>query len=210
MESAAFYVLLFIHLVSLVTAFGAVMVTDYFGVRWTLNQVPFVRVVRAAGTTEQLIWGGWIGLVATGIPLIVIKNEIDELMILKFFCVGLAGANGFLLHTLLKRVERLEEADSVPTLLVFRLMLSLMLSQVAWWGAFTIGFLHRHVWDLIEWPPRPLLVIAVFAVFVATLWAAGEAFLRKRPSRVKVEAKENAVHEVRGPGPTIDPLGKEE
>jgi len=175
-----------------------------------LEVATFVRVVRAAETTEQLIWVGWVGLVATGIPLIVIKGEIDQLMVLKLFCVGLAGANGLVLHTLLKRVERLEHADSVPTPLVFRLMLSLMLSQVAWWGAFTIGFLHRHVWDLIEWPPRPLLVIAAFVILIAALWAAGEAFLRKRPSRVKVEASDNAVHEVRGPGPTIDPLGKEE
>ena len=210
MESTAFYIILFVHLISLVAAFGAVMVTDFFGLRWTRNQIPFARVVQAADTTGRMVWIGWLTLVASGIPLLVLKASIDELMILKLFCVGLAGANGLALHAVLKRLRTYEHADAVPSLLVFRLLLSLMLSQVAWWGALLIGFLHRHIWDSINWPPRPLLVIAAFSAGAIIIGAAGELILRRRPSRVKVEATEDAEKVVTGPGPTIDPLGKEQ
>lgn len=210
MDSPIFFILLFIHLTSLILAFGAVMVTDHFGLSWMRDRVSFRRLVRVAGTTQKLIWAGWVGLVTTGIPLLIIKAEVDPLMTIKLFFVALAGLNGWALHAVFRSIQRYEESDTVPTPVMFRLGLALMVSQVAWWGAFVIGFLHRHIWSVIDWPPLPWLWITIFSAAVAAVWFTGETLLRDHPSRMKVESKKDAVHIEPGPGPALDPLGKED
>ncbi len=210
MDSPAFYILLFIHLTSLIVAFGAVMVTDHFGFRWMRNRMPFSRLVKVAATTQKLIWIGWGGLILAGVPLLILKGEIDRLMVLKLYCAVLAGLNGYGLHLILKSIKRYEDSDTVPTLLLFRLGLALAISQIAWWGAFIIGFLHRHVWSVIDWPPAPWAWILVFSAAVLALWLAGEWFLRENPSRVKVESTQEADRIEHGPGPAVDPLGKDD
>lgn len=208
MESPAFFIFLFIHLTMLIMAFGSVIVLDHFGLRWMRNRIPFPRLLKVAGTTQKLVWIGWIGLVASGIPLIIFKGEIDRLMVIKFAAVALAGLNGLGLHLLLQSLSRYEQADSVPSVHMVRLGLSLFVSQCAWWTAFIIGFLHRHIWSVIEQPQQPWLWIGAFIMGVLALWIAGEALLRKKPSRVQVTPPEKASRVVRGPGPTVDPLGK--
>ncbi len=209
MDTPLFYILLFVHLTSLILAFGAVMVTDHFGLAWMRDKVPFERLVKSAGTTQRLIWIGWGGLVVAGIGLLTLKGFIDNLTWIKIYCVALAGVNGYVLHRILKSVKRHEDSDAVPTAVMFRLGLSLMISQVAWWGAFLIGFLHRHVRSRIEWPPLPWLWMVLFSTLVLLTWLAGERYLRRHPSRVKVESSDEAERIERGPGPTLDPLGKE-
>lgn len=210
MDTPAFYIFLFIHLTSLIVAFGAVMVTDHFGLAWLRDRVPFHRLVKVAGTSQPLIWIGWAGLVIAGIPLLVLKGFVDELMVIKLYFVALAGLNGVGLHLLLKSLHRFEGADAVPTLIMFRLGLALAVSQVAWWGAFVIGFLHRHIWSVINWPPAPWLWIGVFSAVVLAAWGAGELIFREHPSRVKVQSDDEAARIEHGPGPTVDPLGKED
>jgi hypothetical protein len=210
MDSPVFYILLFIHLTSLIVAFGAVMVTDHLGLHWMRNRMPFERLIKVAGTTQRLIWIGWTGLVLTGIPMLLLKGEVDRLMVIKLFFVLLAGLNGYALHLVLGGIKRFQDADTVPTLLMIRLGLALAVSQVAWWGAFTIGFLHRHVWSVIDWPPAPWLWISIFVAVVLGLWLAAEWVLREHPSQVKVESEDRARRIERGPGPTVDPLGKED
>jgi hypothetical protein len=208
-NTTLFFLLLFVHVVSLIVAFGAVMTTDYFGLRWMRHRVRFPHLLRVAGTTERLIWIGWAGLVASGVPLALLKGHVDRLMVLKLFCVALAGANGYVLHRVFRAVERYAQADAVPSLLMFRLGGALLLSQIAWWSALGIGFLHRHVSSVIEWPARPWLWIGVFVVAVLALWRIGERVLRRQPSRVRVAASDEAQRHAGGPGPTLDPLGKE-
>jgi hypothetical protein len=209
MESPLFFVLLFIHLTSLIAAFGAVMVTEHFGLRWMRHKAPFSRLVKVAGTTEKLIWVGWSGLVLSGIPLLVLKGELDDLMVFKVFFVALAGLNGLALHWILRTLRRYMEADAVPTVVVYRMGLSILVSQISWWGAMIIGFLHRHIWTIIEWPPRPWLWVSIVFVTILAAWGLGELLFRHKPSQVKVESEARAQRRVRGPGPTLDPLGKE-
>ena len=208
-ETPLYYALVFAHLASLIAAFGAVMVTDFFGLCWIADRVPFRRLLKVAGTTEKLIWAGLAGMILSGVPLLIFKGFVDELMVVKLFFVGLAAANGVALYFILHALRRHRDADAVPTLLMYRVGLSLAVSQVAWWGALVIGFLHRQVWSAITWPPRPWLTVSLVAAGLLALWLAGEWLLRQYPSRVKVESEDDAGRIERGPGPTLDPLGKE-
>jgi len=52
-------------------------------------------------------------------------------------------------------------------------------SQLSWWCAVLIGFLHRHVESFIWWPDAPWLVCGLTLAALLLLWAGGEAVLRK-------------------------------
>ena len=62
---------------------------------------------------------------------------------------------------------------------MFRLSLSLAVSQLGWWGAMLIGFLHRQVQSIIQWPDIPWITSGLILAGILTVWAAGEALLRK-------------------------------
>jgi hypothetical protein len=180
MDTAPFYILLFFHLASLILGFGSVLVTDLYGMLWIRDRVRFRELVRVSGVTGRFVWVGWAGMVVTGIPLILLKGEVDALMILKFVAVGLIGLNGIPLHMLQKRMTAFQTGDQVPTVFLFRLGLALFVSQIGWWGAILIGFLHRHVWPVIEWPDRPWLVSGLILAVLVAIWAAGEGVFRRR------------------------------
>ena len=178
METAPFYVLLFAHLTGLILGFGSVLATDLYGLLWVANRERFPQVVRVSGVTELFIWAGWALMVAAGIPLLVLKGVVDNLLLIKLFFVALIGVNGVALHLLHKRVKGYADGDDVPRLVMFRLGLSLLVSQIAWWGALLIGFLHRHVQTVINWPDTPWLAIGLILGAILALWAAGEGLLR--------------------------------
>lgn len=179
METTPFFILLFIHLSGLILGFGSVLVTDLYGLLWIRHRARFPQVVRVSGVTEKFIWVGWGVMVAAGIPLLVLKGEIDELMIIKLFFVALIGINGIPLHVLQKKVRGYEEGDDVPTVILFRLTLSLFVSQLAWWSAVLIGFLHRHVQTIIEWPDAPWLMIGFIVAALLIIWTSGEVLIRR-------------------------------
>lgn len=179
METTPFFILLFIHLSGLILGFGSVLVTDLYGLLWLRNRVRFPQVVHLSGVTERFIWAGWGLMVAAGIPLLVLKGVIDNLLIVKLFFVALIGLNGIPLHVLQKRVRGYEEGDDVPPPILFRLTLALFVSQLAWWSAVLIGFLHRHVQTVIEWPDAPWLVIGLVVAGLLTIWASGEVLIRR-------------------------------
>lgn len=174
MESTEFFVLLFIHLTGLVLGFGSVLVTDLFGMLWILDRVRFPHLVRVSGRTEKFIWVGWLMLVCAGIPLAYLKGVIDNLMIIKLFLVALIGVNGIPLHFLHKKLEKYREGDDVPNLTMFRLSVTLFISQLGWWGSVVIGFLHRHVQTVIQWPDHPWIVCAAILGILLTIWVIGE------------------------------------
>ncbi len=182
METTPFFIALFIHLSGLILGFGAVIVTDLYGSLWLWNRVRFPQVVSVSGVTEKFIWAGWGIMILAGIPLILLKGEVDNLMIIKLFFVVMIGVNGYLLHLLHKRVEGYREGEDVPIITMFRLTLSLFVSQFAWWSAFTIGFLHRHVQTIIEYPNSPLLVCGLIILAILVIWAGGEMLLKAKKS----------------------------
>ncbi len=119
-------------------------------------------------------------MVAAGIPLIIQKGEIDNLMTIKLFFVALIGINGILLHFLHKKVEKYKKGDHVPNLFMFRLVLSLFVSQLSWWGALLIGFLHRHVSTIINWPDMPWLVSGLILGAFLIIWGLGEIYFKAK------------------------------
>lgn len=191
METTPFFILLFIHLSGLILGFGSVLVTDLYGLLWLRNRERFPQVVRVSGVTEKFIWTGWGVMVAAGIPLLVLKGVIDDLMMIKLFFVALIGINGISLHVLQKKVRGYQEGDDVPTLILFRLALALFISQLAWWSAVLIGFLHRHVQSIIEKPDAPWLMIGIVVVALLTIWIGGEGLIRSNR-----EAADEVVEEV--------------
>ena len=173
MDTLPFYIFLFIHLTSLVVGFGSVLVIDFFGLRWMLKKSTLAFTMQVAEVTQKLIWLGWSGLVISGIGLIVIKGYIDELTWIKLFFVVMLGVNGYLMHLIKKNMERLGDAESVPRSVMFRMGFSTVLSQIGWWGAMTIGFLHRHWQHTISWPPQPFFVIGLLALAMIVVGVIG-------------------------------------
>lgn len=179
MDSPAFYVLLFIHLIGLILGFGSTLVTDLYGALWLRDRERFPHIVRVSGHTETFIWAGWCLTVAAGIPLLVIKAEIDNLLLVKLFFVALVGANGVLLRRIQQRLAGYAEGDDVPAVVMFRAAFCLFVSQLGWWGAVSIGFAHRHIQTVIDWPPMPWLVMAAILFALAAIWAGGERAIRR-------------------------------
>ncbi len=191
METAPFFILLFLHLAGLILGFGSVLVTDLYGLLWIRDRVRFRQLVHVSGITEKFIWAGWGLMVVSGIPLVFLKGEVDNLMILKLFFVVLIGLNGVALGLLHKRIRGYSEGDHAPASVLFRLALALGISQIAWWGAFLIGFLHRHVWTIIDWPDSPWLWLGAIAAAILALWLGGETWIRKH--RAAAEAVKDKI-----------------
>lgn len=169
MDSTPFYILLFVHIAGLVLGFGSVMVTDLYGTLWLAGRQPYRQVVDVSAVTEKFVWIGWSIMVAAGIPLLVIKGEIDNLMWIKLFFVALIGVNGLALARVQQRAGDFGPDDELPSRFVVWSALSLLVSQIGWWGAMSIGFLHRHVQSVIQWPPAPWPVLGPVLVLVGLL-----------------------------------------
>ncbi len=174
------HVLLFIHLVSLITGFGAVIVIDTFGLLWILGKVKMSFVTQVANITQRLIWLGYIGLVLTGIPLILMKDTISGLSTLKIFVVLLVGLNGVYLHFIKKAMGEVSDDTPVSNLNKFRITLASAVSQAGWWTAIVIGFLNNKLKTnapVLENPFGIIIPVIVVVVLVAT---AGELIFRKK------------------------------
>ncbi|MCH8512030.1 MAG: hypothetical protein LAT83_10315 [Kiritimatiellae bacterium] len=180
MDTTPFFVLLFFHLGFLILGFGSVLVTDLFGLLWMRDHIRFKQIVHVSGITGYFVWAGWFGMILTGVPLALLKGHVDALMILKFFFVLLIGLNGILLHLHQRRLQSFASEDEVSDLFMFRLGYSLFVSQVGWWGAILIGFLHRHIWTTITWPPQPWLAVGLILAGLLALRAVGELYFKTK------------------------------
>lgn len=187
MESTEFFILLFFHLSFLILGFGSVIVTDLYGLLWIWDRIRFSQIIDVSGVTEKFIWTGWTGMVAAGIPMILMKGEVDNLMMIEIALVVLIGLNGIPLHMIQKKLQKYKNAEIVPGIFIFRLSLSITISQIGWWGAVIIGFLHRHVSTIIEWPARPLLYIGFFIAGLLIIWGIGEMVLKQKKDETYVE-----------------------
>lgn len=183
MDTTPYLILLFLHLASLILGFGSVLTTDLYGLLWVWDQVRFRQVIRVSTVTEKFIWLGWFGLVATGIPMLVMVGSISNLTLVKLFFVALVGVNGVVLHFLQQQVKVYKEGDNVPNIFLFRLILALNVSQLGWWGAVVIGFLNRQMEATIDWPNNPWLVIGGILAGILVVAASGEALMRAKKSQ---------------------------
>jgi len=170
MDSAHFYIALFVHLVSLIIGFGSVLVIDTFGLLMLMGKQPLSQVKKVASVTQVLIWAGWLGMVISGLNLIILKGYVDNLTKIKLFFVLIVGLNGVFLHFIKKAIDKIEEKKDIPKIWMFRMGMATAISQTGWWGALLIGFVHRHIEHNIVWPQNPyvwiMVIIAVFGLGV--------------------------------------------
>lgn len=180
MDTPLFFVFLFLHLVGLIVGFGSVLVTDAFGMLWIFKRAHMSFVHKVADVTQRLIWLGWGTMVASGLGLILLKGYVDNLTKIKIFFVLLVGLNGIYLHLIKKSTQHLGDHDRMTALQQFRVTLGSTISQVGWWGAMFIGFIHRHIEHTIAWPQDPWpFIFGVAAVFVLA-GSLGEIVLKDK------------------------------
>lgn len=174
------HILLFVHLVSLITGFGAVIVIDTFGLLWIIGKVRMSFVTQVANITQRLIWLGYTGLVLTGIPLILMKESISGLSTLKIFVVILVGINGVYLHIIKKSMGEVSDDTTVSNLNKFRITLASTISQLGWWTAIVIGFLNNKLKTNAPIIEEPFGIIIPVIILVIVVGAVGEVIFKKR------------------------------
>lgn len=174
------HILLFVHLVFLVLGFGSVLVIDTFGFLWLIKKIKLSFVNQVANITQPLIWIGWIGLVLTGIPLILIKGGVSGLSTLKIFAVLMVGLNGIFLHSIKKSMDGIPDDSIMPNLVKFRITLATLISQAGWWTAIVIGFLNNKLKEGAPVVENSFYFIIPFIIILVLVYALGELILRKK------------------------------
>ncbi len=136
-------VALALHVISLVVAFGAVLVIDWHGLLWLFGRRGLTESTRLAAAAGPLIWGGLFGLIASG--ALLHPNISSPLTVIKLLLVLMVAWNGAAMSTLRRRMAQLPPYVK-PTDLPIRdwamLMTATVLSQIGWWGAIIIGFIN--------------------------------------------------------------------
>lgn len=175
---STFEIFLFFHLVFLVVGFGSVIVVDTFGLFWILKwfSVSLDLVKKVAETTQKLIWLGFVGMLVTGIPMLVMKGDINNLTWVKLFLVAMVGVNGVFLHTIKKSMDSIS-GEVLPKEVVLKMSLASTVSQVGWWGALIIGYYNNEISSRSAWPASPLSVMLLVVCGVACFWAVGSLVL---------------------------------
>jgi hypothetical protein len=132
-----------LHIISLVVAFGAVLVIDWHGLLWLFGRRGLTESTRLAAAAGPLIWGGLFGLMVSG--ALLHPNISSPLTLTKMGLVLLVAWNGAAMSTLRRRMAQLPSYVK-PGDLPFRdwmmLMTATLISQVGWWGAIIIGFIN--------------------------------------------------------------------
>jgi hypothetical protein len=142
-------VALFVHVVSMAVGFGAVVMTDVYGILWLLGYRTMQDIVSLAVAAHGVISLGVGGLLASGIALRPdLSSPLARLklgLVLALMLNGVAAQrmlHGFR-HTLPSEVR----GANVPWAAFQRMLATAVVSQSTWWGAIAIGFLtnaDRH------------------------------------------------------------------
>lgn len=183
MHSAAFAVALFAHIVSFAVAFGAVVVVDAVGFLWLLGRQKFGlgRVVRVADITQPLIWLGFTGLVVSGIYMQLEIGAVDAASMIKFGLVLALALNGLVLHQLKKAFSQLPEHTSFrfDSPYVPAMFIASAISQVGWWGAALIGFVHAYTRRPVSSPVSAPTALAIFYAVWLAAFAITQLYQRR-------------------------------
>lgn len=133
---------LFVHLASLVAGFGAVLVSDFYGVLWLTGRRRLGHLLSLHHAIGPMIWLGLIGLVGSGVLLS--PNPTIPRTALKMVLVLIATLNGIAAGRQVDRLTQIPPSagpHEVPRSLVATTMVAGGISQACWWGATLVGFL---------------------------------------------------------------------
>ncbi len=135
---------LFLHLISTIVGFGAVLVIDVWGFLWVINKQKLSQVMSVAKVTQILIWVGFLGLVLSGLFLGAHYDKPRTQ--LKIGLVILLGINGVYLEYIKRWAKKLGDIKFVNAPIMFKLQIGMatIVSQVGWWGSVLIGFLTAN------------------------------------------------------------------
>ena len=128
---------LFVHLAALIVGFGAVLSVDWAAALWMVGRREVGDVLDVAATVAVPIWGGYAGLVLSGLFLEPdVTSPVTRAKLAIVLVIGLNGVFASWVHSATVRRES-------PRLLVLG-SLSAVVSQVCWWGATVVGFVNAH------------------------------------------------------------------
>lgn len=133
-EGAVHDIALFVHLGSMVISFGAVLLVDWFGLRWLTHRATLADVLRTAQGAHVPTWAGFAGLLASGLFLGAPAGP-------KAIAVLVVGLNGIYAGMLLSELTR---HPKPPPALLLRSALATAISQAAWWTAVVLGYLNSR------------------------------------------------------------------
>jgi hypothetical protein len=133
------------HIVTMVVAFGAILLVDWHGFLWLIGRRELAETIRLDGAATPLIWGGVAGLLATGSFLG--PDLASPMTIIKLVAVLVLILNGIMLIPLMRRLVRMPPQASFGDLTTgqrFHMLACLSLSQLCWWTAMVIGFINSE------------------------------------------------------------------
>lgn len=132
------------HLVGLVVAFGAVLLVDWHGLVWLAGLRTFRDSLRIGEAAHPLVWMGLLLVIVTGAflgpDLSDATTWVKQVAVLALVNNGVAVRRlGARLSLLKPRIHRIAELPSHHRI---AMVLSLAVSQVAWWTAGVIGYVE--------------------------------------------------------------------
>jgi hypothetical protein len=130
-------VALFVHLAALVVGFGGVLAVDWVALLFAAGRRRLSDLLETADTMLVPIWGGYAGLVASGLLLEPdLHSPITQVKLVLVVVIGLNGGLALWLHNHLEH-----GAGRLPMMIGG---LCATISQIGWWGATLVGFLNAH------------------------------------------------------------------
>ncbi len=135
-------IFLFAHLIGFGLGFGTVMCVDIVGALWVLGCVPARRLIWLTGIAQKIIWVAVVLLIVSGIFLL--PDHISARTVLKLSAVVILVVNGFVLDQIRRRLIAYNQDNfwKLPRKFQLASVISISLSQLAWWTAIIIGFLN--------------------------------------------------------------------
>lgn len=131
------------HTISLVAAFGAVLLVDWVGFLWLISRRKLVETSRIESAAMPIIWGGLAGLLVTG--ALINPDMESPLTIIKVSAVLVLMLNGILLIPCMRRLNSMPAGTKfgdVPPGMRVHLLICLAISQTCWWTAMVVGFIN--------------------------------------------------------------------
>jgi hypothetical protein len=132
---------MFVHIMSLTAGFGGVIAVDVCALAVLARRRSPGFATRVAATVDPAIWGGYAGLMLSG--LLLEPNLHSTAMWVKLVAALVAGLNGVLAHESMRRMLALPRGagiGQVPRSLLVRVVGHATVSQGSWWTAVIIGY----------------------------------------------------------------------
>lgn len=141
-DSWIFELAVMAHVLSLVTAFGAVVMVDWHGLLWLRGRRSLRESSRVAAAASPLIWVGIGGLLLSGVLLHPdLGSRLTQAKLALVLVVALNGAALSNVRRALAGRPLDETPASLPAALRRGVVLFGVVSQAGWWAIIAIGFL---------------------------------------------------------------------